>query len=347
MVQSMDDASPAKWHLAHTTWFFERFVLGARAGYVPVDAHWDLPVQQLLPTRRPDACAAAARAAVTRPSLAQVLDYRAEVDARMARRFEAGDLDDEARAGAAARHPPRAAAPGTAADRHQARVLVQSAGTGVSRRPADDAAASAAPLRWIARDESIAEIGAPPWPQAPQFAYDNESPRHRVLVPAHALANRPVSNGEYAGLRRRWRLRQRRPLAQRWLGAAAGGRLAAAAVLARATASREFTLARLARTRSACAGLPSELLRSRRVRALGRRAPADRGRMGAGRRPAWRSTGNFVDERRPASAGRGERRHRPAAAVRRRLGMDVRRLHPVSRIQAAARHRSANTTASS
>src|SRR5690606_23718768 len=54
------------------------------------------------------------------------------------------------------------------------------------------------PLRWVACDEAVVEIGAAPWPDAVEFAYDNESPRHRVLVAAHALASRPVSNAEYA-----------------------------------------------------------------------------------------------------------------------------------------------------
>src|SRR5690606_29183189 len=52
-------------------------------------------------------------------------------------------------------------------------------------------------LHWVGRDETITDIGHPGWPGAAGFAYDNESPRHRVLVPAHALASRPVSNAEY------------------------------------------------------------------------------------------------------------------------------------------------------
>jgi ergothioneine biosynthesis protein EgtB len=56
---------------------------------------------------------------------------------------------------------------------------------------------TASPLAWIHSPEQIVEIGAPAWPAHAAFAYDNESPVHRVLVPAHSLANRPVSNSEF------------------------------------------------------------------------------------------------------------------------------------------------------
>ena len=93
MVQSMDDASPAKWHLAHTTWFFERFVLATRPDYVPVDAQWDFLFNSYYQTVGP-MHARPQRGLLSRPSLAQVLDYRSEVDARLARRLQAGDIGE-------------------------------------------------------------------------------------------------------------------------------------------------------------------------------------------------------------------------------------------------------------
>ena len=197
MVQSMPDASPAKWHLAHTTWFFERFVLGARDGYVPVDAHWDYLFNSYYNSVGP-MHARPRRGLVSRPSLIEVLEYRGEVDARIARRFDAGDLDEEVG---------RVLLLGTHHEQQHQELLLTDIKHAfwcnplapVYREGLSNRAGLPEALRWIAHDESIAEIGAPPWPQAPGFAYDNESPRHRVLVPAHALANRPVSNDEYAG----------------------------------------------------------------------------------------------------------------------------------------------------
>ncbi len=196
MVQSMEDASPAKWHLAHTTWFFERFVLGARDGYVPVDAQWDFLFNSYYQSVGP-MHARPSRGLVSRPSLGQVLDYRAEVDARIARRVDAGDIDrDDARVLLLGTHHEQ---------QHQELLLtdIKHAFFCNPMAPAyrDDLPASrgaATPLRWIARDEAIAGIGAPAWPNDHAFAFDSESPRHRVLVPAHALASRPVTNAEYA-----------------------------------------------------------------------------------------------------------------------------------------------------
>ena len=196
MVQSMPDASPAKWHLAHTTWFFERFVLGAQPGYVPVDVHWDYLFNSYYNSVGP-MHARPRRGLVSRPSLIEVLEYREQVDARMARRFDADDFDEQAE---------RVILLGTHHEQQHQELLLTDIKHALwcnplgpayredlPHRPGQDV-----PLRWIARDEAIAEVGAAAWPQASRFAYDNESPRHRVLVPAHAMACRPVSNGEYA-----------------------------------------------------------------------------------------------------------------------------------------------------
>ena len=196
MVQSMPDASPAKWHLAHTTWFFERFVLGARDGYAPVDPQWDYLFNSYYNSVGP-MHARPRRGLVSRPSLAEVLDYREQVDERMARRFEAGDLDADAA---------RVLLLGTHHEQQHQELLLTDIKHALWRNPLGPAyrddlvhrAGDATPLRWVAYDEAVVETGAAPWPQAPAFAYDNESPRHRVLVAAHTLASRPVSNAEYA-----------------------------------------------------------------------------------------------------------------------------------------------------
>lgn len=195
MVQSMEDASPTKWHLAHTTWFFERFVLAEDAGYRPVDAAWDYLFNSYYQSVGP-MHARPRRGLLSRPSLAQVLDYRAEIDARMRARLHAGTLDA---------HRLDIVELGLQHEQQHQELLVTDIkhafwcnplAPAYHTLPAADVR-GAAPLRWLAREESICEIGHPGWPGAAGFAYDNESPRHRVLVPAHALASRPVSNAEF------------------------------------------------------------------------------------------------------------------------------------------------------
>ncbi|MGV8922270.1 MAG: ergothioneine biosynthesis protein EgtB [Thermomonas sp.] len=198
-VQSMDDTSPSKWHLAHTTWFFEQFVLGMRDGYRAVQDDWDYLFNSYYNSVGP-MHARPQRGLLTRPGLAQVISYRDEIDARMARGFERGDFDDEAlqRIMLGLQHE----------QQHQ-ELLLTDIKHAFSRSPLRPAyredlkhvgggmAASPVPLRWITGSEGVVEIGAPVWPEHQDFAFDSETPRHRVLLQPHALASRPVSNAAY------------------------------------------------------------------------------------------------------------------------------------------------------
>ncbi|MCW0452924.1 Hercynine oxygenase [Xanthomonas sacchari] len=196
MVQSMDDASPAKWHLAHTTWFFERFVLGADPAYHPHDPQWDYLFNSYYQSIGP-AHARPHRGLLSRPSLAQVLDYRSEIETRVLAQLQAGALAPQTL---------QILELGLQHEQQHQELLLTDIKHAFWRNPLGPAYradlvmqhAPASPLRWLQRDEQISEIGAAPWPAHAGFAYDNESPRHRVLVPAHALASRPVSNAEYA-----------------------------------------------------------------------------------------------------------------------------------------------------
>ncbi|WP_249404500.1 ergothioneine biosynthesis protein EgtB [Stenotrophomonas sp. CFBP 13724] len=196
MVQSMADASPAKWHLAHTTWFFERFVLGAQAGYQPLQPDWHFLFNSYYETIGP-AHARPQRGLLSRPSLEQVYDYRERIDGQVLRLLQDRALSDETldHLQLGLQHE----------QQHQELLLtdIKHALWSNPLQPAyrDDlaiVAGAATPLHWIDSPERIAWIGAHAWPADADFAYDNESPRHRVLVPAHALANRPASNAEFA-----------------------------------------------------------------------------------------------------------------------------------------------------
>ncbi|HEX5694712.1 MAG TPA: ergothioneine biosynthesis protein EgtB [Arenimonas sp.] len=195
MLQSMPDASPAKWHLAHTTWFFERFVLGADAGYAPVNPSWDLLFNSYYNSVGPFHVRAR-RGLLSRPTLAQVLEYRAEVDARLLEKLQADRFDEAAL---------QVLELGTHHEQQHQELLLTDIKHAFWCSPLGPAyrtdlvhaSGEERLMHWVGREEEAAMQGAAPWPAADRFAYDNESPRHRVLVPAHALASRPVSNAEF------------------------------------------------------------------------------------------------------------------------------------------------------
>ncbi|GAB1594913.1 ergothioneine biosynthesis protein EgtB [Lysobacter claricitrinus] len=195
MVQSMPDASPTKWHLAHTTWFFETFVLAALPGYRVVDTTWQVLFNSYYQSVGPQH-ARPMRGVLSRPSLAQVLDYRARVDARIADAFARDEFDvaQRQRIELGLQHE----------QQHQELLLtdILHALSCNPLRPAyrDDlprSHANAGSLDWLRFDEAIVEIGVDRWPEHDAFAFDLESPRHRTLVGAYALGTRPVTCGDY------------------------------------------------------------------------------------------------------------------------------------------------------
>jgi ergothioneine biosynthesis protein EgtB len=190
-VQSMDDASPAKWHLAHTTWFFETFVLRDHvADYRLHDERFPFLFNSYYEAegRRH---ARGRRGMVTRPTLDEVLAYRAAVDAALLDAL--GDL------------PPAATelvALGCHHEEQHQELLVTDILHLMSENPLEPAVwpasrkvpvAMPGPIGWIESAERVVEIGH----DGQGFAFDCEGPRHRALVPAHALADRTVTNGEW------------------------------------------------------------------------------------------------------------------------------------------------------
>lgn len=191
MVQSMPDASPAKWHLAHTTWFFEQFVLGRDARYRPREPAWHYLFNSYYQSVGP-MHARPQRGLLSRPALQEVLAYRRHVDEAMSEALlRDGDAALAALVELGLQHE----------QQHQELLLtdIQHALWCNPLLPAyraqpDDSPDAAAPLRFVPGTEGVTQIGH----AGAGFAFDNETPRHRTWLAAHALANRPVTNGEYA-----------------------------------------------------------------------------------------------------------------------------------------------------
>lgn len=191
-VQSMPDASPVKWHLAHTTWFFETFVLEPNerdfAPFHPAFRVLFNSYYQGVGARHPRA----ERGLITRPGLQQVLAYRTQVDARM-QALLAGGVDAALQA---------LIELGLQHEQQHQELLLTDIKHLLSCNPllpayanAEHPRASAQPvaLHWLPQDAGLHEIGH----SGQGFAFDNELPRHRVYLNAFALASRPVSNAEY------------------------------------------------------------------------------------------------------------------------------------------------------
>jgi len=202
-LQGMADASPPKWHLGHTTWFFDTFVLTPHLeGWPPLDPRWGFlfnSYYDAVGARHPRP----QRGLLTRPPLEAVLRWRQRVDQGLERLLNQlrGQSPDQAA------RPLQLLELGLHHEQQHQELLLMDLLDGFSRNPLEPAyrlephadplepaAVVAAPPGWLAHPGGLVEIGHGD-PGA--FAFDNEGPRHRVWLEPFALARRLVSNGEF------------------------------------------------------------------------------------------------------------------------------------------------------
>ena len=198
MVQSCPEASPVKWHLAHTTWFFETFVLREFvAAYQPFhpDFHWlfnsyynslgDMPEKKL-------------RASFSRPPLDAILAYRAHVDAAMETLLQHTLPDEAARRIALGFEHEQQHQELIATDIKHALFTNPLHPAYSEPRPQQKHETIAPPQDWVSFPGGLTDIGLTPDPAAvTNFAFDNETPRHPVYLQPFRLATRPVTCAEY------------------------------------------------------------------------------------------------------------------------------------------------------
>lgn len=190
-IQSMPDASPAKWHLGHTTWFFETFILRDHVpGYTLFDDSWpflfnsyyESEGQRLLRARR---------GMISRPTLTEVIGYRRHVDTMIQSSFGALSVAALDLVELGIQHE----------QQHQELLLtdILHAFSSNPLRPAycgspvNEAQGRARPLEWHAFEGGVVAVGH----DGPEFAFDAERPRHQALLPAFAIADRCVTNREW------------------------------------------------------------------------------------------------------------------------------------------------------
>ena len=189
--QSMPDASPSKWHLAHTTWFFETFVLGEFVrGYRPFDTRFAFLYNSYYKSKG-DRLARPSRGMLTRPSLDEIIAYRRHVDTAITRAFDELPRAAQQLVHLGCHHE----------EQHQELLLMDllhlfaqnpllpSAYAPGNRRTG----AITEPLRWIQGRSGPVEIGH----SGQGFAFDCEGPRHTVWLTPHMLADRLITNDEW------------------------------------------------------------------------------------------------------------------------------------------------------
>jgi ergothioneine biosynthesis protein EgtB len=194
-LQGMADASPAKWHLGHTSWFFEQFLLQDLPGYEPADSGWGYlfnSYYEAVGERQPRP----QRGLLTRPSIAEVLRWRQRVTAALEQRWD--DLD------------PELLELGLQHEQQHQELLLMDLLDGFSRNPLEPAAypdlqpelayerswrsTGPGPAEWIRCEGGLVDLGHGP----EGFHFDNEAPLHRQWLEPFAIADRLVRNDDFS-----------------------------------------------------------------------------------------------------------------------------------------------------
>ena len=194
-LQGMADASPAKWHLGHTSWFFEQFLLQDLPGYEPADSGWGSlfnSYYEAVGERQPRP----QRGLLTRPSIAEVLRWRQRVTAALEQRWD--DLD------------PELLELGLQHEQQHQELLLMDLLDGFSRNPLEPAAypdlqpelayerswrsTGPGPAEWIRCEGGLVDLGHGP----EGFHFDNEAPLHRQWLEPFAIADRLVRNDDFS-----------------------------------------------------------------------------------------------------------------------------------------------------
>ena len=195
VVQSMPDVSPTKWHLAHTAWFFETFILKKFVSEYQAEIPEYAYLFNSYYNAAGDMHRRDLRGLISRPTVTEAQRYRDSIDSHIDDLLSNSDqslLDEVEPLLVLGMHHEQ---------QHQEllitdikHVFAQNPLHPVFRRRNRDLAAREIfPIQFIDFEETVTGIGH----DGGEFAYDNESPRHRALIPAFSLATRPVTNGEY------------------------------------------------------------------------------------------------------------------------------------------------------
>ena len=194
-LQGMEDASPPKWHLAHTNWFFETFLLQPHLpGHQACDPRWSVlfnSYYEAVGARHPRP----QRGLISRPGIDEVMRWRSDVDEGLSRLWESAEPTQIQLAELGLHHE----------QQHQ-ELLLMDLLDGFSRQPLEPIYAPKSDLvavkppgeaQWLSCDGGLVTIGHQGVDADGGFHFDNEAPRHRLWLEPFALQDRLVTNSEY------------------------------------------------------------------------------------------------------------------------------------------------------